>query len=162
MKRAGSAFTRRIPIQARHTPPVHYPVRAVARHVLSNATSSTCPSRRYSATTSSVTPTSYNDVDGSEVASLGSTTTKRAGSTASKPHFTKILIANRLVFLLFPDAQAQLEPRGEIACRIIRTARKLGIQTVAVYSEVDAGCMHVKMVCPSRSLPLLLRLGTGR
>ncbi len=35
--------------------------------------------------------------------------------------------------------------RGEIACRIIRTARKLGIRTVGVYSEADAGAMHVRM-----------------
>ncbi len=42
--------------------------------------------------------------------------------------FDKILIANR----------------GEIACRIARTARKMGIATVAVYSEADANAMHVK------------------
>ncbi|SOE09966.1 3-methylcrotonyl-CoA carboxylase alpha subunit [Hoeflea halophila] len=42
---------------------------------------------------------------------------------------TKILIANR----------------GEIACRIIRTARKMGIATVAVYSEADAHALHVEM-----------------
>ena len=42
---------------------------------------------------------------------------------------TKILIANR----------------GEIACRIIRTARKMGIATVAVYSEADAQALHVEM-----------------
>ncbi|TVR96985.1 MAG: acetyl/propionyl/methylcrotonyl-CoA carboxylase subunit alpha [Rhodospirillales bacterium] len=33
--------------------------------------------------------------------------------------------------------------RGEIACRIIRTARRLGIRTIAVYSDADAGALHV-------------------
>ncbi|HZT25409.1 MAG TPA: acetyl/propionyl/methylcrotonyl-CoA carboxylase subunit alpha [Pseudolabrys sp.] len=43
--------------------------------------------------------------------------------------FKRILIANR----------------GEIACRIIKTARKMGIQTVAVYSEADRDALHVTM-----------------
>ena len=43
--------------------------------------------------------------------------------------FTKILIANR----------------GEIACRVIKTARKMGIATVAVYSDADARSLHVQM-----------------
>ncbi len=43
--------------------------------------------------------------------------------------FTKILIANR----------------GEIACRVIKTARKMGIATVAVYSDADRDAVHVEM-----------------
>jgi acetyl/propionyl-CoA carboxylase alpha subunit len=35
--------------------------------------------------------------------------------------------------------------RGEIACRIIRTARRLGIHTIAVFSEPDRGALHVQM-----------------
>ncbi|APG61931.1 methylcrotonoyl-CoA carboxylase [Sphingorhabdus lutea] len=35
--------------------------------------------------------------------------------------------------------------RGEIACRIIRTARKMGIRTIAVYSDADARALHVRM-----------------
>src|SRR5690349_18849042 len=43
--------------------------------------------------------------------------------------FKKILVANR----------------GEIACRIIRTAQRMGIATVAVYSDADAEALHVRM-----------------
>ena len=43
--------------------------------------------------------------------------------------FDKILIANR----------------GEIACRVIKTARRMGIKTVAVYSDADRDAVHVAM-----------------
>ena len=43
--------------------------------------------------------------------------------------FKKILIANR----------------GEIACRIIKTSKNMGVETVAVYSDADRDALHVKM-----------------
>lgn len=46
-----------------------------------------------------------------------------------KSMFKRILIANR----------------GEIACRVIKTARRMGIETVAVYSEADRDALHVEM-----------------
>ena len=53
--------------------------------------------------------------------------------------FKKILIANR----------------GEIACRVIKTAKKMGIRTVAVYSDADAQALHVRMADEA------MRIGTA-
>ncbi|KAF1748353.1 hypothetical protein GCK72_024820 [Caenorhabditis remanei] len=51
------------------------------------------------------------------------------GIDHNEPKFDKILIANR----------------GEIACRVIKTAKAMGIKTVAVHSDVDSNSLHVKM-----------------
>ncbi len=53
----------------------------------------------------------------------------QAARITDAPLFDRILVANR----------------GEIACRIIKTAQRLGIEAVAVYSEADEGAVHVAM-----------------
>jgi len=68
---------------------------------------------------------------------LSSSTTSSPTSTSQNPLFGTVLVANR----------------GEIACRVIRTLRALGIRSVAVYSDADAGARHV------READLAVRIG---
>lgn len=69
---------------------------------------------------------STRDLGSSSRSSTSSCTSKRDAAQGCRL-FTKILIANR----------------GEIACRVIKTAKRMGINTVAVFSDADAASLHV-------------------
>ncbi|HEY6993890.1 MAG TPA: biotin carboxylase N-terminal domain-containing protein, partial [Xanthobacteraceae bacterium] len=56
--------------------------------------------------------------------------------------FKRILIANR----------------GEIACRVARTARRMGLRTVAVYTEQDRGALHVSQADEARLIESYLNI----
>lgn len=60
---------------------------------------------------------------------MGNVLARRYEDRKGEHMFDKILIANR----------------GEIACRVIKTAQKMGIKTVAIYSDADKNALHVKM-----------------
>lgn len=60
---------------------------------------------------------------------------RRMSAASNNNMFSKILIANR----------------GEIACRIIKTAKRMGVATVAVYSDADANSLHVCMYTGRRN-----------
>jgi propionyl-CoA carboxylase alpha chain len=62
----------------------------------------------------------------------------------SRRHATNLLLCgNKLRLFMFK--KILIANRGEIACRIIKTARAMGIATVAVYSDADARALHVEM-----------------
>ena len=75
-------------------------------------------------------PIGADATDAAIVTAVSATSMADAARAAANiaPMFASVLIANR----------------GEIACRIARTAKKLGLRTIAVYSAADAGALHVR------------------
>ena len=83
---------------------------------------------------------------------IRSASTATLGGSDKKPNsstnklFDKILIANR----------------GEISCRVSRSAHKLGIKTVAIYSDPDANALHVQCADEVSSLRMVVVVVVGR
>uniref|UniRef100_A0AAQ5YTW6 Propionyl-CoA carboxylase alpha chain, mitochondrial n=1 Tax=Amphiprion ocellaris TaxID=80972 RepID=A0AAQ5YTW6_AMPOC len=64
----------------------------------------------------------------------------RCCAVHSKAHYSTVYNPNEKTF-----DKILIANRGEIACRVIKTCKKMGIQTVAVHSDVDSSAVHVKM-----------------
>lgn len=59
---------------------------------------------------------------------------------------------------VFPLKSVLIANRGEIACRVIRTAKAMGMRTIAVYSDADKNALHVKMADEAHAIgPALAR-----